>query len=212
MRIYSWNVSWCQCTIVRSMLVYTYPSFSKITSVETASIPSSSSFRLQFCLKVNGIFGTMVGEFMRGAVVVSVTSVRVQTPLSAKQHFVASWNSFWNQSTVVHSVPVFQLLRKCHQIYDNLCQLDIPSFSQGPIVQVASTHILRHSDMFVRGSMAFSVWWSGSLGARRLMSLCPSTRVQLHQEPNSIYIVMICPDARAQRAGVSLPKKIPSMY
>ena len=47
--------------------------------------------------------------------------------------------------------------------------------------------------------MAFSVWWSASLGARRLVSLCESPRVKLRCEPNNISRpVEICPDARAQ--------------
>ena len=33
----------------------------------------------------------------------------------SKQHFAASWNVSWCQSTVVHSVPVFKLRRKYHQ-------------------------------------------------------------------------------------------------
>ena len=60
--------------------------------------------------------------------------------------------------------------------------------------------------IFAQDGMAFSVRWSASLGARRLVSVCESPRVQLRCHPNIISRPVVkWPDARVQLFTAYVP-------
>ena len=97
------------------------PSFSRIYSVRLHPIHYAIRTFFYIWPRLGGLVVTVAVEFRLEAIVVNVRDDRGLNMHRTKQYFEAVWNVSCCQHTVVHSVCLLQVQRKCHKksIIDN---------------------------------------------------------------------------------------------